>query len=346
MRASYTPEQLAFLREGYKSLDAHELTVAFNQRFGQERTYKAIRSTLKREGFKSGRKPGLQAGRSRLFTQEQVEFLRANYGEMSRRQLTAAFNREYGDSKTVSQIIAFVKNHKIHSGRTGHFAKGHKPWNEGLAGCGVCQPNSGNFVKGNVPANLTPLGTERVNADGFIEIKVPVPNPYTDAQTRYMHKHVWVWEQEHGPVPDGHVLRFLDGDRTNCALENLDLFTRAESMEMTRLGFGEAPEEMKPTIMAMAKLDTKVRQLEREHQGLPTRAGLEDTVLELGRRQLAAGRGAFSARQILRAGWPEVDGRLAVKMGISQALQNLIRKGLIERIDRGLYTVAEEVDHV
>lgn len=173
-----------------------------------------------------------------------------------------AFNAEFGADKTEGQIRGFTRNHRLRSGRTGRYERGDKPWNTGTKG--VSKPNSGTFRKGNVPGNTRPMYSERINKDGFVEIKVPLANPYTGAETRFMHKHVWVWEQANGPVPPDHVIRFLDGDKTNCALENLGLFTRAESLEMTRLGYGEAHADVKPSIALLARLKTAAHKAKRE----------------------------------------------------------------------------------
>jgi hypothetical protein len=40
--------------------------------------------------------------------------------------------------------------------------------------------------------------------------------------------HVAVWEKANGPLPKGHGLIHLDGDRSNNALENLQLLTISE----------------------------------------------------------------------------------------------------------------------
>lgn len=34
------------------------------------------------------------------------------------------------------------------------------------------------FRKGNIPANHKPIGYERINADGYIEVKVAEPNKF------------------------------------------------------------------------------------------------------------------------------------------------------------------------
>lgn len=42
-----------------------------------------------------------------------------------------------------------------------------------------------------------------------------------DGKRVYLHR--LVWEEANGPLPSQHVLTFRDGDRTNVALENLEL---------------------------------------------------------------------------------------------------------------------------
>lgn len=126
------------------------------------------------------------------------------------------------------------------------------------------KPNSGNFQKGHVPANRKPIGSERISRDGFIEIKVAEKNPYTGFPTRYKHKHVHVWEQRNGPVPDGMVVAFKDSDPTNCNINNLMLLSRAELLKLNQHGYKKMPVELKPSILAVSKLQVKAMAKERE----------------------------------------------------------------------------------
>ena len=342
MRFVYTTEHIEFLRKGYKVHRIPELTRRFNECFGLNKTEKQVKAALQNRKIHSGRRPGFKKGERKHYTDQQLDFLRDNYPKMDCAGLTAAFNAEFGTDKTPDQIHGTCSRYKIQSGRTGQFEKGQKSWNHDLAGKGVCKPNSGSFKKGDEPGNTRPMYSERVcPKDGFILIKVPVANPYTTAKSRFMHKHVWIWEQANGPVPDDHVIRFLDGDKTNCSLDNLGLFTRAESLQMSRLGFSDVPKELKPTVTAMAQLDTKVFEIERKRDGRLSGAEVEAKIMELGTLHQGAGKGAFSARQMQRAGWPEVKGYKAVKLGISMALQNLVKKGKLERVDRGLYALVD-----
>lgn len=58
---------------------------------------------------------------TKMYSDEQLAFLREGYKLMGVDSLTAAFNREYKTNKTTTQIKSTLTNHKIVSGRnTGH----------------------------------------------------------------------------------------------------------------------------------------------------------------------------------------------------------------------------------
>ncbi|KKK99275.1 hypothetical protein LCGC14_2634360, partial [marine sediment metagenome] len=114
------------------------------------------------------------------------------------------------------------------------------------------------FKKGTIPPNRNPLGTERIcSKDGFILIKIAEKNPYTGFPTRYKHKHVYIWEQANGPAPKGMVVAFIDGDKTRCELDNLMLISRAELLNLNRYGYKDMPAELKPSVLALSKLQVK-----------------------------------------------------------------------------------------
>lgn len=259
MRFRYTSEHLEFLKAGYASMKVEDLVLAFNEKFGLSMPVTAIKSTLKNHQNKCGRKPAERLiERHRLFTPEQEEFLRDNYKIHTIPELTILFNEKYGTDKAPQQLKTFCFNHSIISGRTGCFEKGSKPWNTGTKG--LTKPNTGNFKKGQIPVNLKPIGHERTGKrarDGFIFIKIAEKNPYTGAPTRYKHKHVHVWEQANGPIPEGMVVAFRDGDQLNNDISNLMLISRAELLRLNQYGYKETPEELKPTVLAVAKLEVK-----------------------------------------------------------------------------------------
>jgi hypothetical protein len=180
-------------------------------------------------------------------------------------RLTAKFNEYFGLNKTVKQIRAITRNHSIRSHRDGRFPKGNTPWNSGTKGQGICRPNSGSFSKGNSPANIRPFGHERIcQKDGYILIKTDQQNPYTGARGWYRPKHIVIWENKNGPVPKGMVIRIIDGDPTNCTLDNLELITKAENVRLNQFKANNQPTEIKESVRMLAKLVTKTGVLNRQ----------------------------------------------------------------------------------
>jgi hypothetical protein len=110
------------------------------------------------------------------------------------------------------------------------FPKGHVPANKGKS-----QPTSGRagetqFKPGHKPAKWMPIGSERV-VDGYLYRKV------SDCQKPGMSRfdwrlvHILNWEATHGPVPPMHAVRFIDGDRGNVDVANLELISRRALMQ-------------------------------------------------------------------------------------------------------------------
>lgn len=187
------------------------------------------------------------------YTDEQLSWLRDNYAVKPYSILVVEFNQRYGQNRTADAIKGILFRKGIRSGRTGCFEKGLIPWNQGKKG--YMGANVTSFKKGNMPWTKKPLYTERISKDGYIEISVPERNPFTGAESRFKGKHLWLWEQEHGPLPKGHVVIFSDGDNRNFASDNLLLVTREELLQLNWNRYHHQPAEVKPTILAMVKLN-------------------------------------------------------------------------------------------
>lgn len=255
---SYTEAHIEFIKKHCASYSLTDLAEKMNSEFGLDVTASKLKSLKSRYGIKSGRPKGLPVGFSRLFTQEQIEWIKENYKTLSAKEITKPFNEKFNRSVTWEQIRTFVKNNGIKSGRTGQFEKGAVSWNAGTKG--VMKANSGSFQKGAKPVNHRPIGAERIcPKDGYILAKVEEENPYNGEKTRFKAKHRVVWEAANGAIPDTHVVIFKDGDKMNCDLSNLDLIERSVLAHLNcRLGYGGQPSELKPTLIQLAKLETKL----------------------------------------------------------------------------------------
>ncbi|HCY87853.1 MAG TPA: HNH endonuclease [Desulfobacteraceae bacterium] len=168
------------------------------------------------------------------YTPEQIEFIRQGFKEYTMKDLTVLFNKRFGTNQTTAQLKSFAGNRNIRSGRRPSLKKNFKP------------------------PNCKPLGAERIcKRDNLILIKVAETDPLTGCPTRYKYKHVHVYEQHHGPVPEDKVVTFLDGDSLNCDPANLTAVTWAELMAMKRNRYRLMPDELRPTVLALSKLQAK-----------------------------------------------------------------------------------------
>ncbi|HHX7186595.1 TPA: HNH endonuclease signature motif containing protein [Bacillus thuringiensis] len=191
---------------------------------------------------------------AKLFNDEQVAFIRENAKGLSNQALTNLINKEFGLSVSIKQIKTFKKNNKISSGLTGHFEKGHVPFNKGKKGLtrgGV----ETQFKKGQQATNYKQVGSERVDRDGYVLVKVSDEGPW---HKRWRHKHRVLWEKEHGPIPKEYCLIFLDSNKQNIVLDNLQLITRAQLTRMNQNHLISNDAELTKTGLIIAEIYSKM----------------------------------------------------------------------------------------
>jgi hypothetical protein len=135
------------------------------------------------------------------------------------------------------------------TGRTGQFEKGNIPHpNAGPKG-----PNKTSFKRGNRPHNWRPVGSKRLSKDGSIEIKTKEPKTWESL-------HVIIWAEKNGKIPDGYCVVFKNNDKTDTRLENLELVSRNENLQINRLHCSSMEEETKPVIRSIGKLIAKTNE--------------------------------------------------------------------------------------
>lgn len=196
------------------------------------------------------------------YTEVQKQFLSDNRS-LPRKELTTLFNTTFGTHQTQKAISAYCKRHGWLTGRDGRIQKGNQPWNTGTKG--VCKPNSGSFQKGSKPNNQKPFGHERIcSKDGYVFVKVDEQNPHTGYRGRYRPKHHVIWEESNGPIPKGSVLRFVDGNKLNCDLDNLVCITQAVNQRLNKNKVNELPSELRGTAIALARLEVTIFQKEKQ----------------------------------------------------------------------------------
>lgn len=108
------------------------------------------------------------------YTEEEIEFLINNVRGISLKELTNRFNKQFKQNVSESAIA----NRKNKLGLVseivgGQFQKGQVSWNKGrkMSKEQYEKCKSTMFKKGNIPSNRAKIGDERVDKNGYIEIK-------------------------------------------------------------------------------------------------------------------------------------------------------------------------------
>lgn len=190
------------------------------------------------------------------FTDEQIKFIKEIAPGRYAKEITEMVNKRFNLELKVSQIETCKRNHKIRSGIDCRFKKGQVTWNKGKKGSmspeqyKKCKATM--FKKGQMPQNHKPVGSERIDRDGYVLIKVEEPN-------KWKPKHRVLWEKHNGPIPKKHRLIFADGNRQNICLENLILVSYAESLIMNHRGLISNNADFTKTGAVIAKVLNKAR---------------------------------------------------------------------------------------
>jgi hypothetical protein len=215
-------------------------------------------------------------GRRIIYSAEEMAWLEAN-----RLRAISDYHRAFCERFGRSDVSA-VNLHSLRkrkgwkTGRTGCFERGAAPFNKGVKcppGRGGNHPNArktqfkGGVRQGVAVKLYKPIGTERVSKDGYRERKIHDGMPL---QSRWRAVHLIEWEAVNGPVPEGHALKCLDGDRANCDPSNWQAVPRALLPRLAGgnryrqvLAYDDAAPEVRPALLAIAKLEHVARKKSR-----------------------------------------------------------------------------------
>lgn len=142
------------------------------------------------------------------------------------------------------------------NGIRSRFPKGHVPANKGLRrpGWHAGRMRETQFKKGQRPVTYREIGELRLNADGYVDMKI-CDAPGARAWRAF---HLILWEDANGPIPKGHCLRFRDGDRFHIDVENLELLSRADNAR--RNSIHNLPKPLVHTMQVLGQLKRRIRE--------------------------------------------------------------------------------------
>lgn len=264
-----TPEEVAWLESEYPKAPTPDVAAAFEERFGWPLPAERIND------WASGR--GLRKLHRALRWADHPEydgFLREFTAGHSEREIIAAFRGRFGVTLTEAQLGNRKAKLGLRSGTAGgRFEKGNVPHNKGRTWDELGIPEEsrrrmrgGQFKAGAVPwtGDLYPVGSERVGADGYVEVKVRERSPVPCTNRCWELKHRLVWQEANGrELRDDECVVFVDQDRTNLDPGNLRAITRAQNIALQRMGRPYADDATLDTALRIAELKGLISRAER-----------------------------------------------------------------------------------
>ena len=219
---------------------------------------------MKRNGKESATKDSEVGGmvrKAHIYTDEEKEFFKEFVPGHSYREIRDAFEERFGWQISIEQVKSSVNRYGLNTGRTGYFVKGQQAHNKGKkVPADVYEKYKHTmFKKGHIPANYRPVGSERVDVDGYVEIKVQDPN-------KWRLKHNVVWERHHGKIPAKHVVIFLNGNKLDTDISNLKLIKRSELLILNQNHLRSEDARITEAAVNLAGLIEKTKAVIREQR--------------------------------------------------------------------------------
>ena len=247
-RKIYTDKHIGYLRQIAPGRYGDEITKLFNQKFGTNLTRSAIRSVMTRKGIRSD-----VPRRKCWYTDEMLDCLRELSAQgLFNDEIARRFNERFDTNKTETAIQLTRSRNGLQTSARNWYQEGHPPWNKGMKGWRAPGAERTWFKKGHMPANHVPVGTEVVDGDGYVKVKIAEPKTWK-------HKHRLIWERRHGrSVPPGHVVIFGDGDKRNFNPDNLILVSRRQLAVLNKKGLIRNDADLTRTGIMIADLTMKI----------------------------------------------------------------------------------------
>lgn len=243
------PEISAFIIAGVNKKTNREMQEEINQTWNLNVSEDQVKGWRQRNGYNGIRGAVSRPHKSFLFNDVQQDLV-AWFGPTMTNTECAELISKYGRKVTAAQIKHWRNRNHVLTGKDGRFQKGHIPVNPIKPGEHRCPERE--FYVGMNPINHKEIGSVRQQHDGYFLVKIAEPSVWR-LRARV------VWEKANGPIPAGHKLYHVDGDRTNDSLDNLRLVTDAEigklCIKELRLNPGET--EMNHAKISIAQILSK-----------------------------------------------------------------------------------------
>lgn len=270
---AYPQEVHDFVKEHCTKLRDRDLARACNEALGTDFTAQRMKAFRANHKYCNGKKQWTKEEYWKYQTrypQGMYEYIRDNSWGVSSKEMAERCNERFGTDWTPTGMKQFRQRHGIKSGLTGWYQKGHPPGTKGKTLEEICKNDpeklararATQFKKGQKPPNEMPVGTIVVSTDGYKLRKKQMEGGLWE-RWEMLHRAVWV--EHNGPIPEGMVVSFKDGNKLNCDISNLMLITRSENAQIRPLR-SEDP-DITDAALAMVRLKNAVKERRKDAKG-------------------------------------------------------------------------------
>ena len=202
-----------------------------------------------------GRPKGTKNTVLHKWSDEEKEYLSEITPGRHYKEIHKMMNDKFEYQFTYKQVTAAIKRYNLKTGFNGRFEKGHIPANKGTKG--IMKANKTSFKKGNASWNKKPIGSERINIEGYTEIKVAEPN-------KWRLKHRVMYEKYHNVVLNPkQLVIFADRDKSNMSKENLLLLDNNQLLVLNHNKLINENAELTKVGLNLANIIIKLKDLKR-----------------------------------------------------------------------------------
>lgn len=268
----WTKEQINYLKKVSPGRLNKEIATMVNDKFGTNYTASAVSS------IKTKRHIHSNASWKSKWTDEVIQFMIDNYKGKDNIELAELLNQKFNLNTTGDRVCnekTKLKKRRgidLHTGiNRGCIKKGNIPmnkgkkWDEYMSKEGQIRSSKTWYKKGNISTNAVAVGTEKIKYYkndnlGYIYVKV------CDGKKNknWIPKQRYIYEQHYGPVPEGYLVIFADGNRNNFDIKNLVLISKSENLVLNRNKMRYKDSELTKSSVNVAKLIDKVNKLKHE----------------------------------------------------------------------------------
>lgn len=224
----------------------------------------------------------------RHWTPHQIKLLRELYPDFTADSVALAVGRSVGSVRQKAHQLGLCKSDEFYDrmGRNNierakrnpaiqasQFKPGLVPWNKGKAHPAHPNSKATHFKPGRQPhqaRNYLPIGTLRLTREGYVEQKVSDDTSVYPAR-RWVALHRLRWQQHHGDIPAGHVVRFKPGQLTQepeaITIDRLECIPRRENM--LRNSFHQYPKELALLYQLKGAITRQVNRITKESETAP-----------------------------------------------------------------------------